>query len=51
MIPNDTEVGNLPEPTHGDKTFAGWYKESTYDTAVSTDTIISNHTTFYAKWN
>ncbi len=44
--------GNLPTPTRTGYVFAGWYLESTFQTRVTTSTLVSragNHT-LYAKW-
>ena len=44
-------VGDLlPTPTYAGHTFAGWYKESTFDTLVTSETVVTSNTDYYAKW-
>ena len=44
-------VGTLPTPTYTGYEFDGWYEESTFDTLVTEQTIVTSSTTdFYAKW-
>jgi uncharacterized repeat protein (TIGR02543 family) len=40
----------LPTPTKTGYTFAGWYRESTFDTAVTGTQTPSSSYTIYAKW-
>ena len=49
-VPIFTAVGQLPEPTCQDKIFAGWYTDQSYLTKVENTAIVSENTTYYAKW-
>ena len=44
------EIGPLPTPTKDGLTFGGWYTDTTYQTQVTAETLITATTTFYAKW-
>ena len=45
-----SEIGSLPTVTWGNKTFDGWYTDTSYTTQVTTSTIPEDDTTYYAKW-
>ena len=51
-IAEGTVYGNLPIPTKSGFVFAGWYKESTFNTRIENDSIFNDATniTLYAKW-
>ena len=44
------EIGTLPTTTKDGLTFGGWYTDTTYQTEVTSSTVITSTTTFYAKW-
>ena len=44
-------VGELPTPTKGIYTFDDWYKEDTFANKVTTGTVPTGNSTYYAKWN
>ena len=48
----DQAYGTLPEPTRSGYTFAGWYKENTFENEVTEESTynIANHSMLYAKW-
>ena len=49
-VPYNTAIGTIPTPTKADNTFAGWYSDPTFDTPVSSSTVITSNSDFYAKW-
>ena len=50
-LPSGTAVGNLlPTPEWTGHTFLGWYEESTFDTLVTSETVVTSNTNYYAKW-
>ncbi|MBO6145332.1 MAG: InlB B-repeat-containing protein [Bacilli bacterium] len=44
------EIGELPEPTKEGYTFQGWYTSDQYDTQVTSETLVTKSTTYYARW-
>ena len=45
------KLSSLPKtPTKEGYTFKGWFTSATGDTAVTTDTVFTAHTTVYAQW-
>lgn len=57
-ITSKTDVdysGKVTEPAHGDRTgytFAGWYREESFQTPWNTDTdMVTSDMTLYAKWS
>ncbi len=40
----------LGTPTRDGYTFGGWYTDSTFDTLLTKDTVLSNDLVIYAKW-
>ena len=44
-------IGELPTPTRAGYTFGGWYTDTSYQTEITSATLIKNDVTFYAKWN
>ena len=49
-IPFGSSVGTLPTPERAGYIFDGWYEEDTYETPVTSSTIVSSNTVFHAKW-
>ena len=52
-VGNTPSSNNLPSPTRTGYTFAGWYKETSFQNLVTSSTVVStigDHT-LYAKWN
>ena len=49
VLPGDT-VGDLPTPERAGYTFVGWYQDSNLTTPVTSDTVVTKNTDFYAKW-
>ena len=43
-------IGTLETPTLEHYVFAGWYAESTYNTLVTAETIVTGDMTLHAKW-
>ena len=43
-------IGTLPIPERTGYTFVGWYQDSNLTTPVTSDTIVTKNTDFYAKW-
>ena len=43
-------MGTLPESTLEHNDFAGWYTESTYNTLVTSSTLVTGDMTLHAKW-
>lgn len=43
-------IGQLPEVTKKGNTFEGWYSDKALTTKVTSETIIEDDTTLYAKW-
>ena len=43
-------LGTLQEPTLAHNDFAGWYAEDTYDTLVTSTTVVNSNMTLHAKW-
>ena len=51
-IPAGDSVGTfLPTPTNGTSTFDGWYEDEQYNTLVTSSTIPTADTIYYAKWS
>ncbi len=60
-IEYNTAIGELPTPTRNGYTFVGWYKEGTFETEVTSETILNDSNihlthlaslaTIYAKWS
>ncbi len=50
LAPGNTVGDLLPTPTYAGHTFLGWYEESTFDTLVTSETVVSSDTDYYAKW-
>ena len=46
----NTAIGELPTPTRTGYTFKGWYTSPTGGTKISTTTVPTGHTTYYAQW-
>ena len=47
-----SSIGSLPSTTRNHYTFAGWYKDETFDQIVNINSdILTGNTTLYAKWN
>ena len=46
-----SEIGDLPTPTKGVYTFDGWYTEADGGEKISTTTIPTGKTTYYAHWS
>ena len=44
------KAGSLPTPTRDKYDFAGWYTAKTGGSKVTSDTVITKNTTFYARW-
>ena len=44
-------LGTLPQPTHVNFLFMGWYTDSSYTTKISSTTIPDGNKTYYAKWH
>lgn len=49
-ITKNTNIGELPIPIKDDHIFNGWYTDTTYTTKIESNYIVSENTTFYAKW-
>ena len=49
-IEQNIEIGDLPKSVRPGYLLEGWYLESTYDTRVLPDYIVSSDITLYAKW-
>ena len=50
-LASGSTVGDLlPTPTYAGHTFLGWYEESTFDTLVTSETVVTSNTDYYAKW-
>ena len=43
-------MGTLSEPTLAHYDFDGWYAESTYNTLITSETIVNGDMTLHAKW-
>ena len=52
-IENETKIGeNLPSNiTKYHYLFDGWYTTDSYETKVTSDTVVNGSTTYHAKWN
>ena len=46
----NSEIGELPIPTYGDKFFEGWYLESDFQTKVTPTYTVSGDTILYARY-
>ena len=46
---NET-VGILPTPTKANNNFVGWYQDPQLTTPVLSSTVVTQSTTYYAKW-
>lgn len=49
-VPYGSKVTRPADPTKQDKVFAGWYTTDALTTAFDFDTVITDDTTIYAKW-
>ena len=47
---NGETMGTLQEPTLAHNDFAGWYAESTYNTLITSESIVTGDMTLHAKW-
>ena len=45
-----SEVGELPTPEYEGYVFDGWYEDDEYETLVTSSTVVSSNTEFFAKW-
>ena len=43
-------IGELPTPTRQGYTFIGWYTDNNFETLVTSETIVTSSTTYYARW-
>lgn len=50
LVDINSAIGELPTPTKGIYTFDGWYAESTFETLITSATVVTASTTYYAKW-
>ena len=51
LVDLDGTIGTLPTATREHHSFAGWFTEATGGEEISSDTIITGDTTYYAHWN
>ena len=51
IIEKGVSLGTLPSAQHEVKAFAGWFTEQNGGTLITTSTVPTGNTTYYAHWN
>ena len=50
-VMNNEPIGIIPIPQKSNLKFDGWYKDETYKTRITENTIIDDNIVLYAKWS